>query len=318
MNLKTIILQFALLAALSAGGQQPGEIVFSKQPVDPVNPGTSVTMFTGGDAIYAMAYFPKTIMEMARAEPTSKVQVEVFIYTIKPPLYSYQQPLEEQLVFSNVWISGPMLQKNYMPIELAPLIDAVSAYSTEGIRHDKFGKKYDGPMTYSQALGTLPAGDNKLKILVKCHYRDVATGLITLSGTDFSCYTKLAEDLAVTAGSIGAQNVRMPKSAKEDEALRQRMIVALKNSQTFRDRMAGEVLRLVIVDPDWMIRRNEITGAILHRYIRAAVAIKDASGNCALFDLVTFQEDYYSGKFQPLKFDGAGDKIPMDCANVFK
>ena len=64
----------------------------------------------------------------------------------------------------------------------------------------------------------------------------------------------------------------MPKSARSDKKLEKEMIAAFKSSQTYRDRVKGDVVRVVIVDPDWMMRRNQLTGIILHRYIRAAIA----------------------------------------------
>jgi hypothetical protein len=54
----------------------------------------------------------------------------------------------------------------------------------------------------------------------------------------------------------------------------------------------------------------------LHRYIRAAVAVKTKSGECGYYPIVSFQEEYVSGKFQPLHYDGIGDFVMMDCANL--
>jgi len=307
-----------LLSSFFLFSQAPEEIIFAKHAIDPANPVDLTRTFNGGDAIYAVAFFGNTLQEIAEAEPTSKVQAEVFVYAIRPPLYSYQEPYEEQLVFSNFWISGKALQNKYLVIDLAPIPDATSAYGNEEMCYKKFGQQYDGPVKYAEALSKLKPGDHKLKVIVKCHYKDVAQGEITLTGTDFGFYKKLSQELNLAAGKIALKNEVLPKAEMENEPLKAKMIAALKNSQTFRDRMQGEVLRLVIVDPDWTIRRNELTGIIIHRYIRAAAVIKDKDGNCALYNLISFREDYVGGKFQPIKFDGVSDKIPMDCANVNK
>jgi len=67
----------------------------------------------------------------------------------------------------------------------------------------------------------------------------------------------------------------MPKSDLIDKKLEAaEMITAFKASQTCQDRLKGQILRVIIIDPDWMIRRNQLTGVILHRYIRAAIAVK--------------------------------------------
>lgn len=318
MKKETIFTFVFLLSCILLFSQNPETIVFAKHAIDPVNPVELTHQFNSGDAIYAVAFFSNTLQEIAGAEPSSKVQAEVFIYAIRPPLYSYQEPYEEQLTFSNFWISGKALQNKYLLIDIAPASDATSAYGNQEMLYKKFGQEFDGPVKYAASLSKLKSGDNKLRIMVRCHYKDVAQGEFTLTGSDFGFYKKLSDELNLAAGKIDTKNAVLPKAEMENEALKLKMITALKNSQTFRDRMQGEVVRLVIVDPDWTIRRNELTGTILHRYIRAAAAIKDKDGNCALYNLISFREDYVGGKFQSLKFDGVSDKIPMDCANVNK
>ena len=96
------------------------------------------------------------------------------------------------------------------------------------------------------------------------------------------------------------------------------MVAAFTASQTFKDRIKGDVQLIVIIDPDWMIRRNELTSVILHRYIRAAIAVKNADGSCTLWNLVTFQQDYVSDAFQKTRFDGVGDPLPIPCDNVHR
>jgi len=311
---------FILYSLFYLAAQNPGEIIFSKTAINPLQPGTSVVDFQAGDAIYAVAFLPQTIQELYNARPTDKLDVEIFIYEIKPPLYDYQQPSEEQLTFVNMRVSEAILKDKQLVIEIAPGIDHSSAYSTPGLTFKEFGKKFDGPVNYTENLAKLPAGKHTLKIVVRCNYSDAATGVIKISGNDFSMYKKLSDELNLAAQNVGSKNAVLPVAKKTDAALEARMITAFKNSNDWKSGFidATEVLRITIIDSDWTIRRNEYTGAILHRYIRAAIAIKTRSGNCAYYNLVTFQEDYVSSKFQPLKYDGAGDKVMMDCGNVKK
>jgi len=300
-------------------GQNAGEIIFSKTPINPLQVGISVNDFQAGDAIYAVGYMPQTIQELYNAQPNAKLDVEVFIYEIKPPLYDYQQPSEEQLTFGVMQVSGEIIKQKYLLIEIAPDPEQSTAYSTTGITFKEFGKKFDGPVNYSEALSKMQPGKHTLKIVVRCNYADAASGIITITGEDFGMYKKLSEELNAIAQNAGAENAVMPVAKKTDAALESRMIAAFKGSNDWKTGFidATEVLRISIYDADWYIRRNELTGAILHRYIRAAIAVKTKNGNCAYYP-VTFQEDYVSGKFQPLKYDGAGDKVMMDCANVKK
>jgi hypothetical protein len=312
------VLLLCNLLFLSA--QNAGEIFFSKTSINPQQTGTSVTDFQAGDFMYAIAYLPKTVKELYNAQPTEKLDIEVFIYEIKPPLYDYQQPLEEELTFASMRVSGNILKDKHLVIEIAPDPSKTASYTTPGILFKEFGKRFDGPVNFAESLSKLASGAHTLKIVVKCNYSEAAAGIIKISGKDFSMYKKLSDDLNNVALNAGAKDAVMPNAKKTDVALQARMITAFKNSNDWKSGFidATEVLRISIIDADWIIRRNELTGAILHRYIRAAIAVKTKNGNCAYYNLVTFQEDYVSGKFQPLKYDGAGDKVMLDCVNVKK
>jgi hypothetical protein len=301
--------------------EEKPSIFFSKIPFDPLQPPAEpVTSFNAGDYIYAVAYFGKTIQELYNAQPTDKLFIESFIYEIKPPLYSYQQPSEQQLTFVSVKVSGSLLQNKYLVMDIAPDPDKTTAYSNPEMVYKEFGKKFDGPVNFCESLSKLQAGKNKLSVVVRCNYADAAKGKITIEGSDFSVYKTLSEKLNLAAQSVGAKNATLPKALKKDPVLEGQMLAAIKRSNDWASGRfdATEILRLVIIDEDWTIRRHELTGAILHRYIRAAIAVKTKDGNCAYYNLVTFQEDYIGGKFQPLKYDGAGDKVMMSCENVNK
>jgi hypothetical protein len=297
---------------------EPGGIVFSSLPINPDQPADLKTEFQAGDKIYTVAYLPKTVNELYNNTlPNAKLDVEVFIYEIKPPLYSYQQPREEQLTFASMKITGKALNYKYLVIDLVPDPENTTAYGTPEIIYKEFGKKFDGPVNFAEALGKLAAGEHKLKILVKCNYQDVATRELKINGNDFSSYNKLAEQLNSAAQSAGAKNTFLPNALMTNAATEAKMIAAFKNSNDWKTGWIDgtEVLKIAIVDADWYIRRHEISGAILHRYIRAAIAFKTKDNKCA-YRQITFQEDYVGGKFQPLRYDGAGDKMMMDCANL--
>jgi hypothetical protein len=317
---RSVLLSVLLLnCAFYLSSQNAGDIIFSKTAFDPLQPDATITEFQAGDAIYAVGYLAKTIQELYNAQPNAKLDVEVFIYEIKPPLYDYQQPSEEQLTFVNMRVSGELLKSKHLFIEIAPDPSQSVAYRTTGISFKEFGKKFDGPVNYCEALSKLQPGKHTLKVVVMCNYAEAASGTITITGDDFSIYKKLSEELNTLAQNAGAENAVMPLARKTDAALESRMITAFKGSNDWKTGFidATDVMRISIYDPDWFIRRNELTGAILHRYIRAAIAVKTKNGNCAYYP-VTFQEDYVSGKFQPLKYDGVGDKVMMDCGNVKK
>lgn len=296
---------------------EPGTVVFSSSPIDPASPAGLQTEFRGGDHLYAVAYLPQTLKDIyVNASENEKLQVEVFVYEIKPPLYDYQQPREEQLTFANMYISGDLKQKNFLVIEMVPDPAVTQVYNTPGITWKKFGKKYEGPVNFAESLAKLGPGEHTLKVVVQCYYSPAATGTIKISGSDFGVYNQKAEKLNEVGMNAGMANAEFPAAVTTDKTREAQMVAALKNSNDWKTGFIDgtEVLKVAITY-DWEIRRHEISGAILHRYCIAYMAVKTKSGGCAYYR-VTFQEDYVGGKFQPLRYDGVGDKVMMDCAKL--
>ncbi len=321
MKIKCLLFLVSLLflpLIFNTYAQKAGEIIFSKKLIDPSSPSNLTSQFQAGDHIYAVAYLPKTIIEMSRYEDVKKMDAEIFLYELKPPLYDYQQPQELQMEFSTLHISGSALDNKYLIVDIAPNKEAITAYGNKELVYDKFGKDFYGPVKYSQSLSKLESGERKIIVKVNINYEVVAEGKFIIKGDDFSFYKKLAKDLNEAVDVLNMKDAVMPKAAMNDKKLENEMIAALKNSQTYKDRIKGEVIRLVIIDLDWMIRRNEFTGIILHRYIRAAAKVKNADGTCTVWPLITFQQDYVSNKFQKTKFDGVGDPYKIPCENVKK
>ncbi len=296
---------------------EPGNVVFSTSPIDPASPEGLTTTFKAGDHVYAVAYLPQTLKEIyVNAGPNEKLQVEIFIYEIKPPLYDYQQPREEQLTFANMYISDNLKQKNYLVIEMVPDPATTLIYNTPGITWKKFGKKYEGPVNFAETLSKLGPGEHTLKVVVHCYYSPAASGTMKISGSDFGVYNPIAEQLNEAGLNAGMANAEFPAAVTTDKIREGQMVAALKNSNDWKTGFIDgtEVLKAAITY-DWEIRRHEISGAILHRYCIACMAVKTKSGGCAYYR-VTFQEDYVGGNFQLLRYDGVGDKVMMDCAKL--
>jgi len=106
--------------------QKPGEIVCSKTLIDASNPVSLTTQFQSGDNVYAVAFLEKSIVDFIGSE-NKKVDVEVFLYELKPPLYSYQQPSEIQLESNTLQVSGDALRKKNLPLDIVPGTNAMTA-----------------------------------------------------------------------------------------------------------------------------------------------------------------------------------------------
>jgi len=306
------------LISLSAFAQKNGEIIFSKHMINPSNPAKQSTQFHSGENIYAVAFFDKNILELRGKASAKKVSVEVFIYELKAPLYDYQQPSEIQLETATMWVSGEALQKKYLPIDILPGPNEMTAYGSPLMMYKKFGQKFDGPVKFAERIAKLEPGEHKIIVKLKCNYNVVSEGRFIIQGEDYAAYLNLSTELNEMAANIKTMGAILPKAALSDKKLEAQMIKAFKASQTYKDRVNGKILCIVIIDPDWMIRRNKISGIILHRYIRAAIAVKNDDDTCTVWQNVTFQQDYISNKFQKTKFDGIGDPMKISCENVNK
>jgi len=320
--MKRLLMQASLffilgILSLHTFAQKPGEIVFSKTLIDPQNPAALTGRFQSGDNVYALAFLKTSVSAIFGSEQ-KKVDVEVFLYELKPPLYSYQQASEMQLLSNTLQVSGNALQKTFLPLDIVPGTSAMTAYGSQDLVYKKFGSEFYGPAAYAAALSELESGEHTIIVKLSCNYQFVSAGKFVIKGNDYMAYKKLSKDLNDSASGASTKSAAMPKAARSDKGLEAEMISAFKNSQTYRDRIKGEVLRVVIIDPDWMIRRNELTGIILHRYIRATIAVKNSDGTCTVWQLVTFQQDYAGNTFQKTRFDGVGDPYKIPCENIWK
>jgi len=184
---KSISTLAALCFLITLSAQTAGEIVFSNVPISSESPSNLKTSFYAGETIYAVAFLTDAVKNLYQNQsPNGELQVEVFIYEIKPPLYSYQQPREEQLTFANMWVKGTVKDNKYLIIDITPDPTKTTAYGGKEIKYKKFGSKYEGPVNFAESLGKLSPGNHTLKVLVNCYYAPVASGQFTISGEDFS------------------------------------------------------------------------------------------------------------------------------------
>lgn len=294
-----------------------GEILFSELPMHAAKPAKIKNVFYAGEPIFALAYLPQNVKALfSNAGANEKSEVEICLNEVVKPMYEYQQPMDMYLVNTSMWVAGNAKAETCLVVDIAPDPDLTIIYKNPDITFREFGKKYDGPVALAETLGNLTPGEHTIKVEVKCNYETVACGKFVISGDNFSSYSELSKKLNDVASNKAIGETEFPKAVISDPEREKQMETAFKNSNDWKTGFIDgtEILKTAITY-DWEIRRHEISGAILHRYCIAAIAVKTKSGGCA-YRKVTFQEDYVGGKFQPLRYDGAGDKIMMDCANL--
>ena len=309
--LLTVICIAGFLQLTMAGNHtgKPGTIMFSKAPIDPLNPQNLTSSFKAGDPIYGIVWFDKTLQQVYN-NPNLRLAEFMIRYEI-----DYFRSTGGNL-------KGDMLQNDYIVFEVIPDPLMTTSYSSDFFGYSKYPNPAacEGPIRIAYDFKDLEPGKHTIPFVFNLNYQDMAQGELTIEGSDFGIYDQIMQDLISGADEQARAAARMPNARMSHAQTETNMLKAFTSSNDWKTGRikASDALRLVIVDPDWTTRHHAITGAILHRYIRAAIAVKANDGLCYYYPLVTFQEDYVGGSFQPLKYDGAGDRLPMDCANVNK
>jgi len=303
-----------LLLTCFSFAQNAGEIVFSTKMLTPANQTELTNTFKSGDNIYALINLSKPLIQLSRSDDPKKLVADVFIYELKPPLYSYQEPSLNQLEVGKIWISGEFMNTKSLPIDIVPDPNNMTSY-TENLSYEKFGDKFYGPVRYALALSKLEPGKHEIVVKLNFNYKDIAEGKFIIEGNDFSDYKTISKTINSFADENKTKGAEFPKAAMKDSKLEKEMITAFKNSNHYKDKLNVEVTKISITDPDWNLRRNDLTGVILNRYIRASVLTKEKDGTCVVRSL-TFRQDYIGNKFDATKFDGFGDTYKIPCENA--
>lgn len=128
----------------------------------------------------------------------------------------------------------------------------------------------------------------------------LASGEFTLEVTE--------DALANLVSENGAQ---MPAASMEDKELTDKMAKIME-----REWPKDEILKVNIVNEDWSVIRNKVTGIITGRTISTAVATKQDSGKCRVFDVGFAQEAQGGGKFSNTRFNGVGRNTIVPCGNI--
>jgi hypothetical protein len=165
------------------------------------------------------------------------------------------------------------------------------------------------------------------ELVYKQAYWDAAQKLYP-GETAFAAACSLATKTIARLGSISdlhanaSKNIvqkindtRMPAAIVKDVALEKLFTEAF--NKRYREEFKGTAIKAVILTPDWGIERNQLTGIIIGRVRRGAVAYKGNDGKCYLCSQFSIYQDYVSGSFQGTRavyVVYAGQE--MLCANV--
>lgn len=303
----SVFTAFAVTCLLPCGmrAQPKGKIVFSTSPINLASPQNLSSSFKAGDPIYAAVLLSDPVKVLCTGRISNSATKE----TLEIKHYVDDAFKDSgQLIVKGEFFS----QAKAFPMDVAPEPARMTAYKDASLEYGAFGQMKEGAIKWSAELGRLAGGSHKFKIEVDACSETQASGEFTIQGAAYSHYAQLVPALQ------GQQTltVTMSPAKMQDKALEAAMLSAMKSSasQAWKD----QILRIVIIDPEWYIERHPISGIILFRYIRAQVAVKDGNGNCSYYKLSTFKQNSHGGRYGGTYYDGHGDRVNLPCENVNK
>jgi hypothetical protein len=266
------------------------KIIFSKKPISikAENPSAFTNEFSAGDNIYAMGYYDTDLASFC--SPEVVFNVSIFIDT--DPDFGGQGHFGV-----NYPIKANISKNSYSSVELFP------AFAPDN---------QDGCLLMMRDFNRqMNPGKHNIMVKITNAYGDIlAKGYFKLdcNADGLSKWNQMV--LPFEEREI--ENARMPKAVQSNPALEAQMKNVLK------DNYPGETpLRVVILDNQWTIEKNALTGKPDYKWISTAVAQKKADGKCFVY-WISFKQNYENGKYGELLEKGIGDNMQIKIENVNK
>ncbi len=272
-----------------------GQIVFSKDPLDPAKPSGTTRNFKAGDHIYGLVQATKPWSEIYRNKNKALVRIDVDIdgKKIHAQFVELRKP--------------EYTARKYLIFEVAP--KNMTAYSDPDIVYGKTTATLrQGPMEMLDRLSKLSPGKHRVDFKVAYYGKTYAQGRFEIEGSDFKVYQAMAKEAAGAA----AKSVTLPKAKMTNKSMEAKMRELAVN--------AGwpEIYRLNIIDKDWWIdRMSGGNSPVKSRHLAAAIMAKDKDGY--FYKVCTFhQPKLITGAWGSLELSHSGARVPVSEANKDK
>lgn len=273
-----------------------GKIIWSSQPLvigkETQMAGQIKSAFKAGEPVFGTVYLGNSVKELMNGNDRLRIIIKVdggtaiwggdLSYIIIPLQVQDKSYLQFALLPDEEWFRtqyAPYLQKenwtySYLMDELVRAGDISHSITCE--------LDFPSPIQ-SNIRGSLNL--------------DLGAGIAPLK----SLAVKLHDQMMATR--------TLPRAGMSSPALEQQMLQAANNlgwKNTF--------LKTIITSSSWSISKNELTGAILYRYLSAVCTTKDPDGKC-YYQEFTFRQDYSGGGnySSPVKFNSYGSKREIGC-----
>jgi hypothetical protein len=276
--------------------QNVGKIVWSNKPLvigkEKDMQANIKNEFKSGEAIFGTIYLGNTAKQLMNGNEMLRVIIKVdggtaiwggdLSYFILPLTVQDKSYVQFALLPDDEWYS-----KNYAPY----------------VKEENW--------TYSYLMDDLvKAGD--ISHTITCEFDFPST-------IQSNIKSSLSLDLSSGITQLKTQSVKLhdqlmasrtlPKAGMSNAALEQQMLAAA-NNLGWNDKF----LKTVITSSSWSIAKNDITGAILYRYLGAVCTTKSADGKC-YYQEFTFRQDYTGGGNYSniIKNNSYGSKREIGC-----
>ena len=269
-------------------------LVFSRSPITPGNPGDGSTSFQAGDYIYGFITLKDTFRNLTKgqisknASKIDNIEIKTFVDDEYKTSF-YLIPLK------------PAFDRREVVFDIVPEIDKMTAFKDPDYRLEAY-RKPAGPLTFSQVLADLSPGKHRVKIQVY-RYAVWAEGQFDITGDDYGFYARQADLLADAATMVNA----MEPAKMHNKSLENQM-------KKIAQSRGYNVLKVVIIDPDWWVERHKISGRILWRHIATHVAYKKG-GDC-YFRKIRYRQMRSGGGYGGLQFMSEFDETKLPCDKI--
>lgn len=291
-------------AASASGGAQaaeaeepakkyPGKVLLGDKPLTTAGAGKPTATFKPGDTIYARLEVPQTIRDAANSSGSHSLLVRVAL-NIDGDLD--QQPAKFKLAYD-----APEVESSALAVEIVP-DPATAQRPTLGAN-------------LASMLTDLKPGVHTVQVMIGMSSVDASSwngaGVATFKyDTTGGTAAIEAQKNALVDRAIAM--ARMPKAAKKDGALEKSMQAALVTAD-----WKEKPLRAVVIQPDWTVFRNRVTGILLSRTIQGYVAVKRVDGTCTMF-FINFVQVHQGAAWGKTAIESVYDNDDLGCDNVGK
>ncbi len=269
-------------------------MVFSKSPFTSSGAGDTATSFQVGDYIYSFITLRDTFANLTKgrvsknASKITNIEIKTWVDDQYKKSF-YLMPTK------------PAFNDAQVALDIVPELDKMTAFKNPNYILEAYGKPA-GPITFAEVLGELSPGKHRVKIEVYW-YEVWAEGEFDITGSDYGFYAQQAEALADAATVANA--MEPPKMRNK----------SLENQMKKIAQSRGyNVMKVVIIDPDWWVERHKISGRILWRHIATQVAYKKG-GEC-FFRKIRYRQMYSGGGYGGLQFMSEFDETKLPCDKI--